>query len=638
MTEEPCVLIVDDDEGTRKTLSLILKEKGFQPITAGTGTEAQAYLSESACDIALIDLKLPDTSGIDLLHGILRDHQDTDTVIITGHASLDTAIQALNDGAAAYLTKPLDLDEVLHTINRIIAHQQLLRDKRRADDRIEHLNAVLRGIRNVNQLITQVNDRNVLLQGSCDNLTETLGYQLAWIILRNEDGTTRGAFASGDPEAVSYILDRVNLGKEIPCDLRAMETGGFVMVLDPGEECPNCVIPGTIENSSAFCTQLIYQGVRYGTLTVVVPQQFAQEGEEQDLFCEVAGDITFALHRLDLEDERIAREHEIYALSSRYKAILDSAPDIIMEVNEDKKYTFANEAGLTFFGPDVIGREASDYFQGEQDVYASVQSIFNGSENVIYVESLQLRHDKAVRLLAWWCRVLKDERGNVIGALSTARDITEEREYEEAILRSLTEKEILLKEIHHRVKNNLQIISSLLDLQADSIDDDHVRELFKVSQNRIRTMALVHGTLYGTDNISMIDCSDYVRSLVDYLSSIFLRNSSNIAITVSIDDIQLNIDRAVPVGIILNELITNSMKYAFPGSQPGSIRISMERTTDDHIILDIADDGVGIPAEIDPEHSLTLGLQLVYMLVHQIKGSVKIDRTDGTRFIISFPT
>jgi len=129
--------------------------------------------------------------------------------------------------------------------------------------------------------------------------------------------------------------------------------------------------------------------------------------------------------------ERKRAEEALHALSARQEAILAAVPDIIMEVGANKVYTWANRAGLEFFGQDVLGEEAAYYFEGEQDTYGAVQPLFNGSENVIYVESWQRRKDGQKRLLAWWCRVLKDDQGNVTGALSTARDVTERKQAEE---------------------------------------------------------------------------------------------------------------------------------------------------------------------------------------------------------------
>jgi len=319
----------------------------------------------------------------------------------------------------------------------------------------------------------------------------------------------------------------------------------------------------------------------------------------------------------------------------RNEAILSAVPDIIMEVDKFKKYTWANQEGLKFFGEDVIGREASSYFIGKQDTYRTVQPLFEGSDDITYVESWQRRKDGESRLLAWWCRNLKNEGGEIIGALSTARDITEQRTAEERIVRDLHEKELLLKEIHHRVKNNLQIIISLLNLQSHYVKDPLIYEVLQNSRNRIYSMALVHQKLYESSDFTDIDFKPYVKGIVRELSHA-LDIKDQIRINVEMHDVELGIDLAVPCGLIINELITNAMKHAFPGNRRGKITITLTRMKNDRFELSVRDNGIGIEKKIDLKKIKTLGLQLVRILVDQIQGKLKIVQEQGLDFRIRF--
>ncbi len=339
----------------------------------------------------------------------------------------------------------------------------------------------------------------------------------------------------------------------------------------------------------------------------------------------------------EMMEEREKDEEELSALYYRQNAILAAIPDIIMEVDKDKVYTFANNAGYEFFGNDVLGQSADHFFEGEQDTYQNVQPLFNGDENVIYVESWQRRKDGEKRLLAWWCRVLKDMEGNVMGALSSARDITDQKKAEEQIRASLKEKETLLKEIHHRVKNNLQIVSSLLDLQSDMVEDESLQNTFTAIQTRIKSMALVHETLYSSMDLAAINSRDYIQGIAEYLSSIYSQTGNRIPIEAEVDDINLDIDRAIPLGLIINELLSNALKYAFPDEHTGTISLDFKRFDTGDISLTISDDGVGIPPDVDVENPSALGLQLVNMLTEQIKGTLTITREDGTTFEIIIP-
>lgn len=207
---------------------------------------------------------------------------------------------------------------------------------------------------------------------------------------------------------------------------------------------------------------------------------------------------------------------------------------------------------------------------------------------------------------------------------------------------SLHEKEILLKEIHHRVKNNLQVISSLLNLQSEKIAHPDFLRIFIESQNRIRAMALVHEKLYESTDLSRIDFTKYINSFLIYMDISYNMQPESVQLHTDFntDSHYFKIDTAIACGLILNELITNSCKYAFPEKRTGNIYLYFNREKQtpqtDSYILQVADDGIGIPPDIEINNTNTLGLQLITMLTKQIHGSIEIDRSNGTKFTIRF--
>jgi PAS domain S-box-containing protein len=203
-------------------------------------------------------------------------------------------------------------------------------------------------------------------------------------------------------------------------------------------------------------------------------------------------------------------------------------------------------------------------------------------------------------------------------------------------LQDITER-IMLREIHHRVKNNLQTISSLLDLQTESIKDPEALEAFRSSQSRIRSMSLIHERLYKSENLSCIKAQEYIKNLTDYLEATYDSQAGNIKLKTNVQNILLNLDTAIPCGLIINELVSNSMKYAFPGEQAGTIEVSLLISSVDSISLSVKDNGIGIPADISIKDSPSLGLQLVHLLAKQIYGTLKMERENGTRVEIIFP-
>jgi len=204
------------------------------------------------------------------------------------------------------------------------------------------------------------------------------------------------------------------------------------------------------------------------------------------------------------------------------------------------------------------------------------------------------------------------------------------------IEQSLQEKEVLLKEVHHRVKNNMQLISSLLNLQSRYIKDKDDLKLFRESQSRVRSMSLIHEKLYQTKDFSKIEFSQYIQILISRLFGTFNVSESDISLNFDMNDVFLNINQAIPCGLIVNEILSNSIKHAFPDNIKGKISIRLELIEDNIISLIIKDNGVGIPAEFDYENPKSLGLQLVNSLIDQLHGSLELCRKKGTEFRIKF--
>lgn len=234
-----------------------------------------------------------------------------------------------------------------------------------------------------------------------------------------------------------------------------------------------------------------------------------------------------------------------------------------------------------------------------------------------------------------WSFEDQDFAVSVANLISRYIESDERRKAEEKIKESLNEKEILLREIHHRVKNNMQVISSLLNLQSRYIEDEEDRNIFKESQNRVRSMAIVHEMLYQSPDLARINLGDYIKNLTKFLCQSYSARNRNIELETHIEDIQMEIDTAIPLGLIINELVSNSLKHAFVTGQKGQIMVGVQ-STDDEFMITVSDNGRGFPEELDFKKTKTLGLQLVNTLINQIKGEIELERDGGTKFIIKF--
>lgn len=333
-------------------------------------------------------------------------------------------------------------------------------------------------------------------------------------------------------------------------------------------------------------------------------------------------------------------EQQLVESEERYRTIFENSP-VGVAIIKDLHIHQANSTYAKMYGfrdcvevqnMPIIDRITPEYKTFVMDKF---KERVTDEKNSIAYDSISLRKDGSrfpvhVELTSM---NLSGEKA-VVALIS---DITELRDREEKIKSSLNEKEILLKEIHHRVKNNLQIISSLLSLQSEYINDKKAFELFIESMNRIRSMAIIHEKLYQTNNFSRIDASEYVTELVNYLFRTYQDSTRRIALESDIDNINIVIDTAIPCGLIINELISNSLKYAFPENRQGVITVAFKQNGTSGYELSIGDNGIGLPADFDFSKTNSLGLMLVTSLTEQLNGTFELERSCGTKVKIKFP-
>ncbi|RJR18149.1 MAG: PAS domain S-box protein [Nitrospiraceae bacterium] len=264
----------------------------------------------------------------------------------------------------------------------------------------------------------------------------------------------------------------------------------------------------------------------------------------------------------------------------------------------------------------------------------SIDSALRG-ERPFEMEYNFFRRDGRTSILHTKGEVIRDSAGSPVKMFGVVQDITERKGMEDRIRASLKEKEVLLQEIHHRVKNNMTVISSLLKLQADKVTDEYYKELFNESTNRIKTMALIHEKLYRSEDLASIVFSDYLRDMMDNIMCSYEIRAHKVRLNKELDRITLALDTAIPCGLIVNELLSNSLKYAFPDSMSGEIRVTL-RKNNDKVELTVGDNGVGLPPDLDFRNPRSLGLNIVNALVGQIRGNIELHREQGTEFLITF--
>lgn len=318
----------------------------------------------------------------------------------------------------------------------------------------------------------------------------------------------------------------------------------------------------------------------------------------------------------------------------RYRRLFEASLDAIVLADDAGVYLDANEAAAALFGiprERLIGMCADDLRLDAGPATAERQRRYLEVGRDAG-EFLVRRPDGALHVAQYTAVRLGPNLHQ-----SIIRDITAEREAGSRLRASLAEKEVLLKEIHHRVKNNLQVIASMLRLQSDQIADLAVRELFLESQRRVRAMALVHERLYQAPDLAGIDLAAYVRTLVADLLRAYRLAAANVVVRTEVDVPGVDVDQAMAIGLILNELIANCLKHAFPGGRPGAITIAASRTRGGAFVLVVGDDGVGLPPELDPASSHSMGLQIVSALAAQLGGTLAWRRSPGTAVTLIVP-
>ena len=342
---------------------------------------------------------------------------------------------------------------------------------------------------------------------------------------------------------------------------------------------------------------------------------------------------------LDDIAQRVEMEEKLRESEKKYRELQSNIPIGVFRSTPEGKFVSVNPALVNILGYNTIDELLNVHIYDLYSDSVEREKVILKLKNTASVKDYEvLLHKKNGSAI--WCsissRAIKNKDNKILYFDGICEDITERKKAEELIRKNLKEKDILIKEIHHRVKNNMQIISSILRMQAHYIKDENYKKIFQVSQNRVRSMALLHEILYKSKDFTSIDFNEYVTDLTQTLIGIYKFQTNIVKIRIDIENIFLKIETSIPCGLIINELLTNSMKYAFPDNRPGTILISLSRKPNDRYLLIVQDDGIGYDGNLDIKNSETLGLTLVYALVEQINGKLELATENGMSFKIEF--
>ncbi|HKP97667.1 MAG TPA: PAS domain S-box protein [Fibrobacteria bacterium] len=366
-----------------------------------------------------------------------------------------------------------------------------------------------------------------------------------------------------------------------------------------------------------------------------VPEGNAPEGK--DAAEELAAQRAAALN---LAGDAEAARQKAEKAQAQFRALLEAAPDAMVVADRRGDIVLINGQTRRLFGferEELLGRSVELLMPEKPQGEGRQGGLFNQArlkEMGSGYEVTALRKDGGGFPAEVSLSPMESEDGILV--IAAIRDMTERKSAEESIRKSLLEKEALLKEIHHRVKNNLQIISSLLRLQAERIVDKRDLAMLRESEERVNSMSLIHEMLYQSKDLARVNFGGYVRNLTAELLQTYATGSARIDLDLQVETLELDINRAIPLGLIINELVSNALKYAFPGTRSGTLSVRLASASGE-LTLEVRDDGIGLPPDFQERRKSSLGLQIVESLCRQVGGRHAFEGEKGTRFRMSAP-
>ncbi len=645
------ILIIDDETSIRQSFADFLDDRNYRTLIAENGRIGIDLFQRERPDLVLVDLRMPEVNGLEVLSRIKAESPDTPMIVISGTGEIREAVEALRRGAWDYLIKPIESLEILiHAVDNALEKSKLKLENLQYQKNLEEMVSIRTSeLRQANNHLDNVNKR-----------------------LKDIVETTRTlSFCNEVEQFGSLLLEEFGLHMQATGgSLYLKEENGLRLIntLDPGHA--QTFIPFPLREGSVFhqaftnkqpiliaditdhtrLSRSGWKGYKDGSTLVFPLPDVAGEiigilslhSKRLPPFVEQDKEIGTILASYSCEAIRAVRVSEDLKVSEeRFRDLAELLPEAIFESDTSMNITFANQKACELFGysPEDFNRglNGADLLTPEELNHAE-ESFPKWRDDLASTtdEFLALRKDGSTFPISFRTSTILKE-GIVSGFRGIIIDITERKRAEEQIKASLKEKEILLQEIHHRVKNNMAVIVSLLKLQMHQIDDERIKAALKESQNRVYSMSAVHETLFCSDNLSDILIEPFIGKIVEFVFRSYQMSTNQISLKTEFDPIKLSIDKAPSLGLIVNELISNALKYAFPDNRDGEINLSIKKISTEEMKVTIKDNGIGMPKNTDWDKSSGLGLQLVNNLVEsQLGGSLKVMSDEGTRFIIRF--
>lgn len=636
-----------------------LEGRGYHVIVRHNGSDAVSDVAADAdgkIGLALVDLELgaweegAGELGADTAERIL-EIRDLPVLFLTGEANeaaVRRAAAVPHYGFVPASSSSFLLEAaVRRALEMFHAHSEA---ERRAEERADHLSRVLEAIRKVNQHVARAPTRYELLAETCNTLLDTRGFYYAWVLLDDEQAGASRFIVSGRGSPPEKLKAAVESGYRPTCVAGPDHRDQIHVTEDPAARCGACPFkePARTFSLAGLTGRLEYGGRVYGTLTASIPRRLAHDAEEIDLFRELIQDVSFGLSIL--EDRERLRESE-----EHFRLLAENMPGVAYLCRNDPSWSMLY---LNDHARDLTGYEPRHFYTGmvtlaglihpddRERVYDEVQAAL-GAQRPFHLIYRLTPKTGAVRWIEEFGDAVRVD-GEVAYLEGLLTDITERRKREEQIARLLEEKELLVREVYHRVKNNMLTISSLLSLQTQYVADD-CAEVIAEARDRVTGMVELYEVLHTADDTTGVALADYLARSADELVAAHARPDL-LTVERVFEDVEVDAQTAFRLGLVFTELLTNALKHAFPDDRRGTLAVELRRPTQDEVLLVVADDGVGIPVsdagegvESRPEptgdaaRETGFGLGLVDTMVGQLRGSARYESEHGTRVEIRVP-
>jgi PAS domain S-box-containing protein len=619
------LLIVDDEAAQMKALHDTLEIEGYCALGFTSAGAALAAIREQSFDLVLTDLMMPEMDGVAFLRAAFEIDPTLAGIVMTGQGTLDTAVQAMQAGALDYILKPFKLSAVLPVLARSLAVRRVRMEN------IELRQAV--GMYELSKAVGLALDFETVLREVADTAIKQSGVRAVSVLLTaGKDSNELYVAAARGENAEAVRGTRIGFSAALSEWLaRSRETDQFDGV-SSAQAAPLSGITGNV--SAAMMAGGAFVGILH--FNFEHPLRPVAPGRVKALNI-LAGAAASALEAASLLEK-------VRAADRQYRRLTENAADIIFryDLYPAPRLAYVNQAiaPTTGYFPQEYYADADLALRiVHPDDRALMEQILRGeyangstagircvhrTGNVVWIEQ---------RAMHVW-----DQDGRLVAIEAIARDVTTRKQLEERLdegilelRRSLIEKTALLQEVHHRVKNNLQVICSLLSMQISCAGNESSGPL-NDARSRVLSMSLIHEQIYQSETLVDLNFGAYIEALASRLFGAYCVNPSHIRLELSVEPISLGLDQAIPCGLILNELLSNSLKHAFGDGREGVIRISLRQCESGYVELAVADNGVGLPVDFNLEHSRTLGLQVVGTLIRQLGADLRVKGEGGATF------